>query len=783
MSNPSNPNIILPIYVANTGQLVELNVDTNMSVKDIKWLISNKLAIPAAHQILLLADGTKLHSQANFNRLDKGEIYVFNKEELVNPSSSSSSSHLVDDYDKAVLLPVVSSSSSLLTPQIIQSNSVMLNNLPEYERLFSHHNSIASAYVTNIEERVSWLFSHLSCQRHQYLAVCAAQNNLKGHSTHLSGSISTLFTEFNELTAQFTTLSDEFDSLLGHLSSVQLFSPVPNNSMTLLDSLNETKLKNHYKSAVNELNILTNKTNELKQLYEALDHSVHNNIYDFSPPSLSLIHYDSLQQDYHHNYTADTAELEKLLSELSGDHEKLVAFIQECEMSLSSASSSLTNSEQLRTKVIQFEAQNTKHQTLILPAYKAADDKYKKLQLQLAQLHKHLNHYYTHVLTNITNASSTIKSILSSLPLYSEAIERLKKSLSKFQSLHRLPAAYSRSLGEIERRAKWKNLFINTAQQMINQLTQLHNEEIQRRTSFYLEAGQYLPSSIPFSKEINQSAIEAPEIIIKDFDQNLPNINIDHESQVTVPAAPASTVWNDYYSLQSCSSASAQRYEAMELENSYLKAELATLKQKYALPQYESTELQAITNQAQADDNQKQLTAAAIVIKQLKEKLDQSSPSSALSQLKEELSRSRRECSSLASAAIGLKQSLDESREDCELWKEISANKLSYKQFSTQDLVLFIPTAQGHYLALNDGALPNRFLAVESQYSVSKALKQQHNNNETEATALGRKLIGQIISMESFTVESAENNPYSLPLHTKYYKLFIDIATVHWIAE
>mmetsp|Transcript_15084 Transcript_15084/g.23477 ORF Transcript_15084/g.23477 Transcript_15084/m.23477 type:complete len:223 (-) Transcript_15084:25-693(-) len=99
-----------------------------------------------------------------------------------------------------------------------------------------------------------------------------------------------------------------------------------------------------------------------------------------------------------------------------------------------------------------------------------------------------------------------------------------------------------------------------------------------------------------------------------------------------------------------------------------------------------------------------------------------------------------------------------EAKQREELWRMQAHNKITFTSFDAGDLVLFLPTSTGDYIAFNKGC-PFRYLSSES---VSAAKAKSGDKVEY--------ILGHIIEVDECHAMGVEGgNPYGLPIGTTYF--------------
>jgi hypothetical protein len=147
-----------------------------------------------------------------------------------------------------------------------------------------------------------------------------------------------------------------------------------------------------------------------------------------------------------------------------------------------------------------------------------------------------------------------------------------------------------------------------------------------------------------------------------------------------------------------------------------------------------------------------------------------------------------------STATAKLLRQISEIRADQQYWRNKCAEKISYREFAANDVVLFLRTPHGFYRAFPwNSAIPyfaaqDSVVAAEMKAEEARRIaeakgtedKQESSEviaarmrNSSSGPQLGERLLGRIICVENH-VSSAESNPYQLDVGTEYCKLIVE---------
>lgn len=585
------------VHVAENGHTFELDCEAGMSVESVRRRLESLAGLPADDQVLMCG-AARLDPRRSLGEYklpsDGNDIFLFNRARLVSdcPPPAREQIELPE-----VVVPLSPLSSHNPHP-LDEALDPALKALPSYERQFKYHFQKGHAiYIAN-QARFECCKRLLQEQKVQERALETARSTME----HTYRNIDQVYVEFMK---RFSWQQKQHQDLLANLGrdierlrACKLHPVIRTETRKcLLDFTRGDNLRKLQETCTISHRQFQEKVSQFKGMYTELKWSIEDLFRVQSPVNVRQVE-DLIRQ--HERYLEEQASITQSLSKDVNTVKKLV---DDCVGSQLSAS--LRPHDAVSALGPMYHVHDRSH----LPKMEACSRALSKL-FEFCKAKKHEMTMFVHTsMQKVSSLQSGIKDIRLQLSAFNEAMIHQYEIFAELKLVRRVGPAYRTCLAEVVRRKAMMKLYMGQAGQVAEKMARIREAEVMRREKILHNLGAYIPRDVLEALGLFDNPSQCVVNIVP-FDTNLIDIDIedlerfapealvgplpkgDHSIQVK---SSFSSSKSSYHSVQGeegsinaskeyesqmidegCDSDEIVGTSKMEVENAWLKAELAS---------------------------------------------------------------------------------------------------------------------------------------------------------------------------------------------------------------
>ncbi|KAL2046358.1 hypothetical protein N7G274_001805 [Stereocaulon virgatum] len=450
----------LYILLAHSGASLTADPRSFASLDDLRSWITRKLAVDAAHQILMTARGKQVKLQT---LLAEQEIFLYDRR-ILSSSSASKATNLLPRADPP----------TAFTPETVPDSSTSDNTLQGLQNLCKRRRAWA-INVTNgsrsVAEGVQKLDREISITRR---GAAIAVENIKQHVGNLHPKYQESKTWADQLRGDHAFLLDNWESMLDRLATIRAYeelgkclhgvqsallkksSAANQEELTLRDFVDDDEVRKGAKAGEDIARRFASRVDELSDTFERAVTDSSNIIEDFQQ-SMALSDSDAGDQA-----GRLMEEIEVLARKINADYEHVLG-LPDNQKSISSAS-----------KTAQL------HKTNFLPSLEQTNKELNQLLAQAIKGKERMMRTSVRYLQEIATIESTVSSVHSKLANL-DADTGNGQAFDLLSFVIRLPSVYGSLLVECVRRQEWSDKMTADSSSLVEEIATYKEEESKRR--------------------------------------------------------------------------------------------------------------------------------------------------------------------------------------------------------------------------------------------------------------------------------------------------------------
>ncbi|KAJ0984258.1 hypothetical protein J5N97_002614 [Dioscorea zingiberensis] len=587
----------LIVHLAENGHSFEFQCDGSTTVELIQRSIHNLNGIQVNDQILFFGDAVlESHQTLAYYKLphDDSEVFLFKRSSLL-PNAPRPMVETIEVPEAKVPPPP----SPAKNPHPLdEASDPAVKALASYERMFRHHFQVANAMYGSAQNKLEICKRLLREQQVQERAL----ETVRGNLVQTFRRLEVRYTEFFRYYSQQNRCHSEILANLGkdieRLQTLKLHPAIQTESRKcLFDFLKEDKLRESWSGCLKSHRNFEGKVSESKvdfgELRRNVDSVLACMLFTGSKDLEVAIkeHEEILNQQ---NSTMQT--LSKDVTEVKNLADEFL----NCQLSASPRS---------HIAISNLGPKYNAHEIDQLPKVQNCDHIMFDLLDKCKNKKNDMNSQVHVCMQRVQSVQSIIKSMINKLHVFQEAMGQQDKDFENLKFVNGLSHAYRACLSEIVRRKSSMKLYMGQAGQLAERLAMEREVEVKKREEFLKSWGKYIPqetlltmgllgSPSPCNVNIAPYDTSLLDIDIADVDRLAPlnavGLLSRHERNVLPKSCLAGSSQSSQLPksrevsvdnrgkcdsvefLGVCDSVDIAGTSKMEVENAWLKAELAS---------------------------------------------------------------------------------------------------------------------------------------------------------------------------------------------------------------
>ncbi|KAF3787196.1 Autophagy-related protein 11 [Nymphaea thermarum] len=588
----------LVVHVAENGRSFEVDCDEGMSVAAVQACLELLSGIPSNVQLLLCGD-MKLETNRALSAYKLPcygrDLFLYNRARLV-PDSPPPAPERIEMPE---ITEPPSPSSSRNPHPLDDAPDPALKALPSYERQFRYHFQKGHSIYGSSQAKFDICRRLLREQKVQEKALETARGNM----SHFYQIINQMYMDFMRFFSHqhrcHLDLLTNLDKEVEKLRSCKLHPALQTDSRKcLLDFIKEDGLRKTAENCASSHKQFESKVLQLKTMYSELKYRVDDLLLNKS--SIGIREVEHMIKDHQHHLDEQTCIMQSLSKDVN-TVKKLVDDCLSCQLS-----ASIRPHDAVSALGPMYDVHHKSH----IPKMQACDRAIGKL-LEFCRVKKNdMNLFLHNTMQKIASVQSCIRDIRLQLPAFKEAMGRQDELFGDLKIVRRIGPAYRACLAEIVRRKACMKLYMGLAGQLAERLAREREAEVRRRDEFLKAHSPYIPRDILSLMGLFDSPSQC-DVNIVPFDTNLLQIDVadidryapEYISALSSKLEKHAATSKDSFAtstsscqlgqisetsvdtlqkneteelLEGCDSVEIAGTSKMEVENAWLKAELAS---------------------------------------------------------------------------------------------------------------------------------------------------------------------------------------------------------------
>lgn len=503
----------LVVHLAENGHSFEFQCDESTTVELIQRSIHNLNGIQVSDQILFSSDAVlETHQTLGYYKLprDDSEVFLFKRSSLLPMAPCPPGETIEVPVAKAPPAPSPTKNPHPLD----EASDPAVKALASYERMFRHHFQVANAMYGSAQNKLEICKRFLREQQVQERALETVRGNLAQTFKRLE----VRYTEFFRCYSQQNRCHSEVLANLGkdieRLRTMKLHPAIQTLSRKcLLDFLKEDKLQESCNGCMKSHRNFEGKVSESKMDFMELRRSVDSvlacmRFTGSKDLEVAIKEHEEIlnqQNSIMQTLSRDVTEVKNLADEYLN-----------CQVSASPRS---------HIAVSNLGPKYNAHEGDLLPKVRSCDHAMLELLDKCKNKKNYMNSQVHMCMQKVQSVQSTIKSMINKLHVFQEAMGQQDKDFENLKFVNGLYHAYRACLSEVVRRKSSLKLYMGQAGQLAERLAMEREAEIKRREEFLKSWGKYLPQETLMAMGLFGSPSPC-NVNIAPYDANLLEIDI-----------------------------------------------------------------------------------------------------------------------------------------------------------------------------------------------------------------------------------------------------------------
>eukprot|EP00027_Filamoeba_sp_ATCC50430_P018543 CAMPEP_0168566166 /NCGR_PEP_ID=MMETSP0413-20121227/14264_1 /TAXON_ID=136452 /ORGANISM="Filamoeba nolandi, Strain NC-AS-23-1" /LENGTH=1125 /DNA_ID=CAMNT_0008598147 /DNA_START=70 /DNA_END=3447 /DNA_ORIENTATION=+ len=547
------------IHRADTGLVYTIEVDSSITVTQLKEFLRAASKIPPEDQILL-CDGTKLDNNNTLKIYglpdDNKHVFLYDRKSL-EPDSPA---------PEEVVLPSVELKVAPVPPlprnqELEYKESPLLWQLITFENQFLGDLNNSEALKKVVEARIDICKSLLSEQENQVKGLNAAIANLNDHLNQITQAFGAFHTYYKQLQNKHEHLLRSFDADMQKLREAKLHPALARPRMsTLMDFVPEPRLIKWAQDCGNEHEQLKNLVVDLEKQISFVRDSTENE--NKTAPEVDF----NMLRSQIKRANEISSEVTVRYHIFSNDYNNVRQRAQEAK------SNQNLNKQSLWEICESFEQISREHKRQ-LAQMNDHDQTMKSIMSFCAASKTKLSRCVHERLRSIALIQSKIRELANKIIVFNEAVARQKTAFQQLIYVQSMPKAYQAAIEEVSHRRRFRRNIATLTSKFMETLSKLKDDEMQRRQQFLSTYGRYVPKDI--IPGLN-SGVPAFEFELPQFDTQLPQIDLPNDNNNA--SSSDSLGEEDFAMVLSSEPIKSSRLQELEKENDSLLNQIKALK-------------------------------------------------------------------------------------------------------------------------------------------------------------------------------------------------------------
>ncbi|GBG59457.1 hypothetical protein CBR_g38482 [Chara braunii] len=464
-------------------------------VEALQKTLASLLAIPAQDQILICGS-TKLESSKVLAayRLpsDEKKLFLFNKARLMSgaPPPPPEDVEIVEPQ-----IPAGPSSVVGVRHPLLDSDSPLLQTLPNYERQFKYHLQKGHAVWQASQSRFDTCQRLVEEQKVQEQAILTGRGNMGIYYKHICHQYKDFMKTYERQHKHHTDLLNNFEKEMVRLRACELHPDLQaDGRRTLLDCVKEGEIRQWAADCAAKNNQFNAKVADLSALFAELRRSVQE--LEATPLDVDVRQLAFKIDDSQKYIEEQTSILTSLNKDLNTVKKMVNDCVEGMRANERSGGGHLTASLRPLDVINHLDPMDQGHTSFQLPKLEECDRRLAHLVLYLRDCKNDMSRCVHVQLQKVAALQSKIRDMRFQLAAYREALDQQDKHFDELVRLHRVRPAYRVCLAEIVFRKAYAEWYKGQAEQLAEKIAQIRDAEVARREEFFQQQSMYISREI-----------------------------------------------------------------------------------------------------------------------------------------------------------------------------------------------------------------------------------------------------------------------------------------------
>lgn len=512
------------VFDTNSGKSLEMEIPSNGSIEIVKNKVNDVFFIDNKYQILLFGSENEkyktLNSLNTVEILNGKNIFLYNRSNLSMSADESMLSKkmklstIFEQEEFPQTCDIIYNIQNVKNEnEIIKGPDPIKNSLIVYKSQFEISIKKNNNFINYVNKFCKSIEDSIKENKNYLEATKAVVTNLLFYNDEINISINF----FKEKNLEFTKINCElinnFDNDINELSKIELHKNIKNEKYTkLIDYINVDNIKIKYKEYKFLYENYKNKIQEFFNNYEIFDNKIKklNEMKEYFciKEKVKNINIKNYKNDIENiNIINNNLKIHiKLILKALNSNDKIV--LETCH-----------NMDNIFYNYKNYEKNFEMHMEITFANLQDI------LNLLNSDIKKQCLENLNKTIHEVSIYQNEIVKIKNLFFVFDNTSTTIKNNFDEVNIISKMSEAYKESLNEIIRRKKFKNRYISKINFETEELLNMYEEEIKNRELFKNKYDHYLPK-----KYINFDVLPTKiEISLKDFDENLPEIEDNSE--------------------------------------------------------------------------------------------------------------------------------------------------------------------------------------------------------------------------------------------------------------
>ncbi|GBG66044.1 hypothetical protein CBR_g55388 [Chara braunii] len=472
---------------------LEITADNNTmewTYLETRKTLASLLGIPAQEQILICGsaklDSSKVLAAYHLPS-DEKRLFLFNKARLISGAPPP------PPEDVEIVEPQIPTGPSSVVMgarhPLLDSDSPLLQTLPNYERQFKYHLQKGHAIWQASQSRFDTCQRLVEEQKVQEQAILTGRGNMAIYYKHICHQYKDFMKTYERQHKHHTDLLNNFEKEMARLRACQLHPDLQaEGRRTLLDCEKEGEIRQRAADCAAKNNHFNSKVADLSALFAEMRRSVQE--LETTPLDVDVRQL-AFKIDDSQKYIEEQTSI---LTSLTKDLGTVKKMVNECVegMRATERSASLRPLDVIN----HLHPMDQGHTSFQLPKMEECDRRLAHLVLYLRDCKNDMSRCVHMQLQKVAALQSTIRDMRFQLAAYREALDQQDKHFDELVRLHRVRPAYRVCLAEIVFRKAYSEWYKGQAEQLAEKIAQIRDAEVARREEFFQQQNVYISREI-----------------------------------------------------------------------------------------------------------------------------------------------------------------------------------------------------------------------------------------------------------------------------------------------